>query len=118
MQKYLIFSIILACVVACKAPTDSDIAYDCSTIAIPTYTNTIKTIMDTSCATANCHDAIKKAAGYDLSTYEATKLNVDAKLLRTVEHRSDVDPMPKGADQIPEAQRRAIYCWAQNGTPE
>jgi hypothetical protein len=118
MQKLIIFLLFIFFIVACKDPGDTVIGYSCSTSPIPTYTGTIKAIMDSSCATVGCHDAITKADGYELSNYTTTKLNATEKLLLSIEHRSGVKPMPKGGNIIPEAQRIAIYCWVQNGTPE
>jgi hypothetical protein len=66
----LVFSPIFF-LVACSKDTNSNI--DCTGVT-PTYTTGVKSILDGSCATSGCHDAITHQSGYDFSTYESAKV--------------------------------------------
>jgi hypothetical protein len=112
-----IFSIlILALSYACKKSSIK--TYDCSS-TVSTYNNNVKAIMDASCATSNCHSASKKAAGIDLSSYEATKnYSSNSKFMKSIQHVSGAEAMPKGGSKLGESDIQLIYCWANNGTPQ
>jgi hypothetical protein len=106
----------IAFIYACKKSSIK--TYDCSSTT-STYTNNVKAIMDASCATSGCHSASKKAAGIDLSSFEATKnYSSNSKFMKSIQHVSGAEAMPKGGSKLSESDIQLIYCWANNGTPQ
>jgi cytochrome c553 len=119
-MKKTLFFLIFACVftnTACeKNATTTTI--DC-TGTTPTYTNTIKAIMDSKCATSGCHSASSKRAGYDLSSFAGTSSGANnSKFLASIKHESGADAMPQGAAKLDDATIKNITCWVQNGKPQ
>ncbi len=105
------------CYLSCKKNSKNTTTYDCTGVS-PTYTANIKSIMDSKCATSGCHSATSKASGYDLSSYTGVK-NASSKsaFMGSIEHSSGYDAMPKGSSQLSTDNRKLIYCWIQNSTP-
>lgn len=94
---------------------------DCSGITTSdnTYTKSIKAILDNRCATSGCHDASRKEAGINLSTYAAAKSAFQNKeCLCSIHHGSDCDPMPRGSSKLDDNTIKLIDCWAKNGYAE
>ncbi len=94
---------------------------DCSAIvaADNTYTNSIKAILDASCATAGCHNAVTASAGVDLTTYAKAKTAFENKeALCSIHHGSGCKPMPNVGAQLSNALINQIDCWAKNGYAE
>ena len=76
------------------------------------YSNTIASIMQSSCATSGCHDAVSKIAGVNLTSFEHVKNafeNRDA--LGEIERGE----MPIGSPVLPEATITLIKKWIENG---
>jgi hypothetical protein len=118
MKKAIAISSVLAVVFIYACKKKSITTYDCTGIT-PTYIVNIKPILDASCATSNCHSASKKASGIDLSTYAASKAySSNDKFIKSIQHISGVESMPKGGSKLSEADIKLIYCWTNNGTPE
>jgi hypothetical protein len=117
MKKLIAIAAILAIAIfACKKGTIT--AYDCTSIT-PTYTIDIKPIMDASCATLGCHNALKKSDGKDYSTYASTKaLASENGFMGSMQHKLGYSKMPKGGSKLSDAELQKIYCWVQNGTPQ
>jgi hypothetical protein len=91
---------------------------ECGT-STPSYSSDIKPIMAKSCATKDCHDAITKDSGYDLSTYEATKDGATKKaFLGSIQHKSGYAKMPEDESKLSETEINKISCWVQNGFPK
>lgn len=108
----------LAMILSCTSDDSGSTTLDCTTNK-PTYTNNIAAIMNTSCATTGCHNAATKAAGYDLSTYNATKsASANSKFLKSIKHESGADKMPQGGSKLSDATINQIECWINNGTPQ
>jgi hypothetical protein len=104
--------------VQCKKDTVDTTTTTC-TGATPTYTNTIKTIMDRSCATPGCHNATTKSNGYDLSTYTGTSAGAsNAAFLGAIRHTSGFKAMPQGAAKLTDSLITKVACWVQNGKPQ
>lgn len=118
---FMLFSAATLFVVAsCKKENTSDYAgnADCSAIvsADNTYTNSIKAILDASCANAGCHDAIAASDGIDLSNYANSKNAFEnKKVLCSVHHGSGCKPMPDGSPKLSDATINKLDCWAKNG---
>jgi hypothetical protein len=118
MKKVIVLSIILslAFIYACKKKPIT--TYDCTGIT-PTYMANIKPILDANCATSNCHSASSKADGIDLSTYSTSKAySSNDKFIRSIQHISGTEAMPRGGSKLSEENIKLIYCWTNNGTPE
>ncbi len=119
MKKIIILALFTALLssIACeKEPTTTTI--DCTGTA-PTYTNTIKGIMDSKCATSGCHSASTRAAGFDLSSFTGTSSSANSsKFLASIKHESGADAMPQGSAKLDDATIKNITCWVQNGKPQ
>lgn len=101
---------------ACKKETAT--SFDC-TGSTPTYTNDVKSIINSNCATSGCHAANNPAEGIDLSTYAKVKAeSAKDRFLGSIEHLSGYEAMPDGAAKLSETQIKTISCWIDNGTPE
>ncbi len=91
---------------------------DCTGLT-PTYTASVKLILDTSCAVVGCHDAITSQNGINLSTYASAKaISSENRFLGAIQHKSGFEPMPFGGAKLPEATIEILTCWVQNGSPE
>jgi hypothetical protein len=85
---------------ACKK--EAGATYDCTGLT-PTYTNDIKSIVNSSCAIGGCHNAASRAEGIDLSTYAKVKSESGKdRFLGAIEHRSGYEAMPQGASKFSE----------------
>ncbi|MCF8243735.1 MAG: hypothetical protein K9J37_02540 [Saprospiraceae bacterium] len=122
---FALFSLALIFAVAsCKKDSNNpDYAAnaDCTAIvtADNTYTNSIKAILNTGCASAGCHDAISVSSGVDLSNYANSK-NVfqNNNALCAIHHGSGCKPMPNGSPKLSDATINKLDCWAKNGYAE
>lgn len=91
---------------------------DC-TATTPTYTGTIKAIMDANCVSSGCHNSTSKKSGFDLSTFETTKSAAANKsYVASIQHKSGYSKMPRRASKLSDADVKSITCWVQNGMPE
>lgn len=91
---------------------------DCGSIvtADNTYTNSIKAILDASCATAGCHNQFSASEGIDFSDYAKSKTAFQNKeVLCSIHHGSGCTPMPENADQLSASVINKIDCWVKNG---
>lgn len=91
---------------------------DCTAIvtADNSYTNSIKAIMDGSCALSGCHSADNPSENVDLSDYAGTKKAFESQdALCTIHHGSGCTPMPDGSPKLSDAVINKIDCWAKNG---
>lgn len=91
-------------------PPDCDL-----TDTLNTYTNSVKEIMDISCATAGCHDAITAYSGIRLDTYDATvdATKNHAKFFCVIEH-SCTPYMPNAGDKLADSLINKIQAWKAN----
>jgi hypothetical protein len=91
---------------------------DCSQIdpAQNTYSNSIKAILDANCATADCHDAITRENGVNLSSYASAKdaFQNDVALC-AIHHGSGCAPMPNEKPMLSAGIINQIDCWVRNG---
>jgi cytochrome c553 len=102
---------------ACEK-NNTAITVDCTGVS-PTYTNTIKAIMDSKCATSGCHSAARKEAGYDLSSFAGTSSGANnSKFMASIRQESGAEAMPHGAAKLDEATIKQVACWIQNGKPQ
>jgi hypothetical protein len=118
MKKAIVILSVLGIVFIYACKKKSITTYDCTGIT-PTYIANIKPLLDASCATSNCHSAATKASGIDLSTFVAAKAySSNDKFIKSIQHISGVEAMPKGGSKLSEDNIKLIYCWTNNGTPE
>jgi hypothetical protein len=117
-RNYFAAAIMTAVLVLASCKKDETVVYDCNGVT-STYTANVKTIMDNSCATAGCHDAISRADGFDLSSYNGVKAGAaNSNFMGSMEHKSGVIPMPQGAAKLSDENLKTIACWIENGMPE
>jgi hypothetical protein len=117
MKKSLFVSVfaLIITLIQCKGSVD---VVPCSD-PNPTYTGYVKAIMDTHCASADCHSASKKQSGYDLSSYVGTKSgSAKDAFLGSMQEKFGYSKMPRGASKLPDSVLTKIACWVQNGTPQ
>ena len=97
---------------------DSIEKYDCTGVS-PTYTTSVKAILDLRCASSGCHSAASKAEGIDLSSFAAAKsASMKDNFLGAIQHKSGYDAMPKSSAKLDDATIKILSCWVQNGSPE
>ncbi len=116
MKNYLPLLLIFSLVVAgCSKddddPTDENTEVDCSTITA-TYTNAIKSIIDSNCGTSGCHDGSNPRPIFD--TYDAVFAGRTSIRSRVV--AKTMPPPSKPA--LTQDQIDMINCWVQNGAAE
>lgn len=102
-----------------KAAKPSDI--DCTTVnqAANTYNLQVKTILDNSCASVGCHDALFASSGVNLATYDGSKAAFqNSDVLCTVKHGQGCLPMPQGAPKLADSLITYLQCWAENNYPQ
>lgn len=108
-----IFSLFIIAILLANCTSDST---DDLTIPIPTvvtYTQNVKAIMDTSCATSGCHNAATNTAGLTLETYAQVKaafLNKSA--LGRME--STTSSMPPSGN-LPTTSIQVLKNWGAQG---
>ena len=107
--------------------TENDVVTaDCECAGTPaevaediTYTNTVKAILDSSCATsAACH-AANSATTFPMSNYDETVLAVGfGRILGAINQEPGFSAMPRNSDKIAQDRIDAIAEWIAAGTPE
>lgn len=127
MKKIIVLSMVLTSLVLftdCNKDDDDSgdsgsTTVECSSSTTPTYTGAIKALLDTNCATANCHDTDTAANGLDLSTYAtASAASTAPAFLGSIQHQDGFEAMPRGADQLSAAAIEDVICWVEGGSPE
>lgn len=116
MLKKITFSLLATTMLFAACKKENLVTYDCTGLT-PTYTTTIKPILDANCAVAGCHNASSNANGIDLSSYSGVLAANSTDILGAIEHASGYTAMPQGAAKLSTANRQAIYCWVQSGKP-
>jgi hypothetical protein len=97
----------IATMSACKKDKESDKLTPTCDGSSPTYQNTIKSIIDSKCATSNCHS--------NYSSYNGLRPALDNGSFR---REVLVDQtMPQGSS-LSQDQLNKIQCWVNNGFPE
>lgn len=98
----------------------SSVFLSCSTTEVPvtpevtdqiTYNVNVKSIVDNSCATSSCHDAVSPAAGLKLTTYSEVKSSAQSGSFHT---RINNGTMPPG-NPLPSATIAIITKWQSDG---
>jgi hypothetical protein len=105
--------------IACEKDEEEAFAsFDCSG-ENPTYTSSVKSLLDNRCATSGCHSSSTKAGGIDLSNYMAAETESErARFLGAVNQLSSYEPMPRGGAKLSDDNIKTLTCWVDNGSPE
>lgn len=117
-QKLLILFVMLFLLASCTNDSESDVI-DNVTPASITYTNSIKSIMDTNCI--SCHGTSPtNGASISLKTYQNVK---DAELnfgliLRISKAQGSAGMMPNGGTRLPQSKIDEVINWKNNGFKE
>lgn len=89
-----------------------------------TYTNTVKTIMDTKCGLPTCHDAMTPGGGLNFNIYtdcEDAALTHNI-LLCTIKHDSTCGyklmPYPPGSPKVNDSTINILSCWIAYGAKQ
>jgi len=91
---------------------------DCTGLA-PTYTADIKAILNASCATSGCHNAVTKQSNIDLSSYgPASSESHNDRFLGCIQQKRGYNAMPQDAAKLSQDKIDLLTCWVQNGSPE
>jgi len=108
IRKYLLpilILIILTIVISCQKDRDS-----CDTI--PTYTESVKVIIDNNCATSGCHDNSGFAPG-NFSSYQGLQGVIgNGKFKNRVITQMSMPPAPL---KLSSQEFELIKCWSENG---
>jgi len=103
---------------SCGGGQDMVATADCTGVA-PTYMADIKTILNASCASSGCHDALTAQRGIDLSSYgNASDASRSSSFLGCIQHVKGYNPMPQGSAKLSSDKIQLLTCWVQNGSPE
>ena len=111
MKKISLLFIFTILLTSCSSDSTDDL-----TIPIPntiTYTQNIKAITDTSCATSGCHNATSNSSGLTLETYIQVKdafVNKNA----LVRMESTTASMPPSGN-LPSTSIQMIKNWRDQG---
>lgn len=92
-------------------PTDG--SADSESAAKITYQDNVKTIIDNSCATSNCHDTTNPKAGLRLTNFSQVKEAASSGNL-IARMNSSSNPMPIGG-RLPSSTRDIIDKWKADG---
>ena len=114
----LAITLLVGCLVDKGELVEETPAEYCDTLQA-TYIDTVKTIIDTRCATPGCHDNASSGIG-DFGTYaglSAQGVLVDGNSGLGGRISSATAPMPPQG-LLPDSIRRVLECWAGDGYPQ
>ncbi len=90
----------------------------CDTTASVSYVGRIKTIIDTRCATANCHGTTNAQNGIELTNYQQVKDGIESiGMMCNIRHESGCIPMPKDQPKLSACDILALEKWQALGFP-
>lgn len=113
--KFLSFIFILGLLfVGCGDDED-----ECDTMDV-TYTNSVASIFNASCAVSGCHvDGNEMNAWFSLEGYANAKGAADfGRIVGAITHTVDFSPMPKNGDMLDQCSIDKITAWVNAGAPE
>jgi hypothetical protein len=96
---------------------DDDDVCDTSDI---TYTNTIASILDNTCALSGCHvNGNEPTAFFSFEGYANAKGAADfGRIVGAISHDVGFSPMPKGFNKLDQCTIDKITAWVDAGAPE
>ena len=85
-----------------------------------TYTNTVSSIFNNSCAVSGCHVSGNEAnALFSLEGYANAKIVADfGRIVGAISHSTGFSPMPKGGNMLDQCTIDKITAWVDAGAPE
>ena len=107
--KNIAFSILISSVLISCSKTEIPVTPDVTEKI--TYTKNVKSIVDNSCATSSCHDAVGPAAGLKLTNYSEVKASAQNGNFHARINNGTMPP--NGA--LPSATTAIINKWKTDG---
>jgi hypothetical protein len=100
-------------------PIDSALLVSCDTLDVITYTNLVKSILETNCTLSDCHD-INAPPGLDYTTYAGIKAKADnGKIQERVLNLKNMPPSnTTGPASLDSCTLVRLQEWLNNGAPE
>jgi hypothetical protein len=92
---------------SCKKKITAPSVAECATLDAK-YSTTVKTIIDTKCASSNCHDGSNSEI--KLKTFDDVKQHYTHMLSEINSGR-----MPKGGITLSTTELKQLQCWLQDG---
>lgn len=117
-QKMLIIFLMIFLLVGCTNDSESDLTDNVTPVTI-TYTNSIKSIMDTNCV--SCHGTSPtNGASISLKTYQNVKDAVSnfGLIDRISRAQGAGGMMPNGGTRLPQSKIDEVTNWKNNGFKE
>jgi mono/diheme cytochrome c family protein len=112
LKKLILLSIVTGYLSLASCGGDDDI---CLTTGV-TYTNTVKAILDKSCAKVGCHTTGSPVG--EMTDYTKTKAYFAAnKVVQAIKREANVSPMPKNGEKLSDCQISQIEAWIAAGLP-
>ncbi len=91
---------------------------DCD-VSNVTYTNSIKSILDSNCTTSGCHSDNDLLTNGSLTNYTFAKAFADfGRLVGAVNHDAGFTAMPQGGEKLDQCDIDKIAAWVAAGAPE
>jgi mono/diheme cytochrome c family protein len=114
LKKSMFLTLIMGCIFIASCGGKEEPT--CLTTGV-TYTNTVKAILDQSCAKSGCH-ALGSSVG-ELNDYDKSKAFVAfGKMLPSIKHEAGAKAMPKVGTKLTDCQISQIEAWIAAGTPK
>jgi hypothetical protein len=86
-----------------------------------TYTDDIKTILNTNCALSGCHSETEAALQGSMHNYASAKAFVEVgRIVGAINHEEGFSPMPypEGSAKLSDCIIDKIEAWVADGAPE
>lgn len=99
---------------------DTGSSNDCAGV-VATYSTTVKSVLDASCALAGCHSGTTPANGFNFSNYTGAKAVATSsgeKLICAINQSGNCSPMPQGGSKLDANTIKLITCWVDAGAPQ
>jgi len=112
------FSLLALLFIACNDDPDPPVN-ECETTDL-TYTADIATILNTSCATAGCHE-MGSTTTFEMHDFAAATAAVGfGRIIGAINHDTDFSPMPypEGTAKLDDCKINQITAWINDGAPE
>lgn len=118
-QLYFLSFLAMLSFVAVSCGDDEEPVDECVTTDL-TYTNSVKALLDNSCASSACHSAANKDVIGSLENYTDVKEFIDGgfPLIGAINHEEGVSNMPKGGSKLDQCDIDKITAWVNAGAPE
>lgn len=121
MKKFsfcLLFGSLIYVFYGCNDNSGGD-SIDCTGI-VATY-STLSPLLNGTCATMGCHDAVTVAGNADFSSYAGSKSYLSKsnnKFLCSINWESGCSTMPQGLNKMDAVDIKRLTCWYNNGFPQ